>query len=64
MFFGHTVLARPLLREYAVGLDTGCVYGGALTAYDWRRDEVYSVNAERTVKSRPKSEVVTPRADE
>ena len=64
VFFGHTVLARPLLREYAVGLDTGCVYGGALTAYDWRRDEVHSVNAGRTVKSRPKSEVVTPRADE
>ncbi|MDB9281067.1 metallophosphoesterase family protein [Halorubrum ezzemoulense] len=64
VFFGHTVMARPLLREYAVGLDTGCVYGGALTAYDWRRDEVRSVNAERTVESRPESAFVTPRADE
>ncbi|WP_254764882.1 metallophosphoesterase family protein [Natrinema marinum] len=43
VFFGHTVLAEPVDREWAVGLDTGCVYGGRLTAYDVRRDRFLSV---------------------
>ncbi|PCR92659.1 metallophosphoesterase family protein [Natrinema ejinorense] len=43
VFFGHTVLADPIEREWAVGLDTGCVYGGKLTAYDVRRGEAISV---------------------
>ena len=58
VFFGHTVLASPLVRPDAVGLDTGCVYGGSLTAYDWSHDTVSSVNAERTVEPRPESAVV------
>ncbi|KPN31257.1 diadenosine tetraphosphatase [Halolamina pelagica] len=28
VFFGHTVHERPVVREHAVALDTGCVYGG------------------------------------
>ncbi|MGQ3414328.1 metallophosphoesterase family protein [Natrinema sp. LN54] len=44
VFFGHTVLEEPIEREWAVGLDTGCVYGGDLTAYDVRRDELRSVS--------------------
>ena len=43
VFFGHTVLDEPIDREWAVGLDTGCVYGGELTAYDVRRDRFHSV---------------------
>ncbi|WP_226479812.1 metallophosphoesterase family protein [Natrinema amylolyticum] len=43
VFFGHTVLAEPIEREWAVGLDTGCVYGGRLTAYDVCRGESISV---------------------
>ncbi|WP_222918325.1 metallophosphoesterase family protein [Natrinema sp. SYSU A 869] len=43
VFFGHTVLAEPIEREWAVGLDTGCVYGGRLTAYNVRRGESISV---------------------
>ncbi|MFC6768593.1 metallophosphoesterase family protein [Natrinema soli] len=43
VFFGHTVLDAPIDREWAVGLDTGCVYGGTLTAYDVRRDRFHSV---------------------
>ncbi|QLK26872.1 metallophosphoesterase [Natrinema zhouii] len=43
VFFGHTVLDAPIEREWAVGLDTGCVYGGKLTAYDVRRDRFHSV---------------------
>ncbi|WP_101294404.1 metallophosphoesterase family protein [Halegenticoccus soli] len=61
VFFGHTVMERPVVREHAVGLDTGCVYGGALTAYDWRCGEFVGVEADRTVQSRKDSKIVTPR---
>jgi serine/threonine protein phosphatase 1 len=30
--FGHTVLDKPLVSEHAVGIDTGCCFGGPLTA--------------------------------
>ncbi len=30
--FGHSVLTKPLVLEHAVGIDTGAVFGGALTA--------------------------------
>jgi len=30
--FGHWVFDRPLVRANAIGIDTGCVYGGHLTA--------------------------------
>jgi diadenosine tetraphosphatase ApaH/serine/threonine PP2A family protein phosphatase len=39
VIFGHTVLDSPLLAEWAVGIDTGCVHGGTLTAVllpEWR----------------------------
>jgi hypothetical protein len=32
VIFGHTVLDGPLLSEWAVGIDTGCVHGRSLTA--------------------------------
>ncbi len=30
--FGHTPLERPLISDDKIGIDTGCVYGGKLTA--------------------------------
>lgn len=30
--YGHTPLRRPRVDRHAIGLDTGCVYGGWLTA--------------------------------
>jgi len=52
VFFGHTVLERPVVREHAVGLDTGCVYGGELTAYNWRTGELIGVPAAETIVDR------------
>jgi serine/threonine protein phosphatase 1 len=59
VFFGHTVHDRPVDREHAVGLDTGCVYGGELTAYDYRNDKFHTV-ASKTHQDRASSKVVDP----
>jgi serine/threonine protein phosphatase 1 len=59
VFFGHTVLAEPIEREWAVGLDTGCVYGGRLTAYDVGRDRFLSVPGPDHLE-RSSSKIVTP----
>lgn len=32
LLYGHTPLERPRIDPNAIGLDTGCVYGGELTA--------------------------------
>jgi serine/threonine protein phosphatase 1 len=60
VFFGHTVLDRPVVRDRAVGLDTGCVYGGDLTAYDWRADEFVSVPG-RPAEPRADEKILDPR---
>jgi len=31
--FGHWPAPKPRIAKHAIGLDTGCVYGGELTAY-------------------------------
>lgn len=53
IFFGHTVVREPVVRNNVVGLDTGCVYGGGLTAYDCGQDEYVSVESEKAYRSRP-----------
>jgi serine/threonine protein phosphatase 1 len=62
VFFGHTPLAAPVLREHAVGLDTGCVYGGELTAFDVGADDLVTVDPDRTVEFRADDKFVSPRA--
>ncbi|SFR54559.1 metallophosphoesterase family protein [Halogeometricum limi] len=60
VFFGHTPLSAPVDRRYAVGLDTGCVYGNELTAYDWYGDEYVTVTPEETAEERKDSKWVHP----
>jgi serine/threonine protein phosphatase 1 len=59
VFFGHTVHESPIEREYAVGLDTGCVYGGMLTAYDYRREKYITAEQTTTHQERDDSKVVS-----
>lgn len=47
VFFGHTVMETPLDTGDALGLDTGCAYGGSLTAYDCADGSFLSVSARR-----------------
>jgi len=61
VFFGHTVLAEPFDSDHAVGLDTGCVYGGALTAYEYRTGELTAVEPSETYVSRSADSIVDPR---
>jgi len=39
LIFGHSVISAPLVSEFAVGIDTGAVFGGGLSAVilpEWR----------------------------
>jgi serine/threonine protein phosphatase 1 len=58
IFFGHTVLESPFVSGGAVGLDTGCVYGGSLTAYEYRSGEIVSVPAERAYQERSSDKIL------
>jgi len=52
VFFGHTVTHEPIRQDNAVALDTGCVYGGKLTAYDTQQDDFVNVDAKKVYLSR------------
>jgi Calcineurin-like phosphoesterase len=52
VLFGHWPSREPRRAPRAVGLDTGCVYGGALTAYVVETGEFVSVKARRAYRKR------------
>ncbi|WP_435358822.1 metallophosphoesterase family protein [Haloarchaeobius sp. DFWS5] len=58
--FGHRVFSSAFVSDHAIGLDTGCVYGNRLSAYDCTRDEVVSVEAEGTYKERDSDDFLDP----
>jgi len=62
VFFGHTVLDRPFATPWAVGLDTGCVYGGELTAYRCSTGEFVSVDPPETYVERSSDSIVEPQS--
>jgi protein phosphatase len=43
--YGHTPIERPEWRNRTIDIDTGCVFGGALTALRWPERELVSVPA-------------------
>ncbi len=45
VIFGHQVYDSPYLHDFAIGIDTGCVFGGALTALRYPGLEVCSVKS-------------------
>ena len=59
--YGHTPVARPSWVNGTVNVDTGCVFGGALTALRWPERDTVSVRARRAyaVPARPLAAVAT-----
>ena len=47
VLYGHTPVPEPAWVNNTMCLDTGCVFGGRLTALRWPEKEVVSVPAER-----------------
>jgi protein phosphatase len=43
--YGHTPVAEPEWRNRTINVDTGCVFGGRLTALRWPERELVSVPA-------------------
>jgi len=43
VIFGHWSTLGLMLRDDAIGIDTGCVWGGKLTAVNWPSRAVYQV---------------------
>lgn len=52
IIFGHMVFKKPLEGQLYLGLDTGCVYGGNLSAYILD-DAIISVPARKAYKEWP-----------
>jgi protein phosphatase len=46
--YGHTPVAEATWRNNTINVDTGCVFGGRLTALRWPERELVSVPAGRT----------------
>jgi len=59
VFFGHTVLDAPVQAGNTIGLDTGCVYGGMLSAYDCASGSFLTVDAKETYRPRSRSNIVS-----
>jgi serine/threonine protein phosphatase 1 len=52
LVFGHTVVDRPLVSEWAIGIDTGAAFGGLLSALILPEREIVSVPSRQPPRSR------------
>jgi len=48
VIYGHTPRHDVLMRNGSIGIDTGCVYGGHLTAYIIEENNILQVRAHKT----------------
>jgi protein phosphatase len=53
--YGHTAVRRPEWVNNTVNIDTGCVYGGALTALRYPERQIVSVSAARAYYQSPRA---------
>ena len=59
--YGHTPVAEPAWLNNTINIDTGCVFGGRLTALRWPERELVSVPAARDVLRARRSRSLAPR---
>ncbi|HSS52170.1 MAG TPA: polynucleotide kinase-phosphatase, partial [Thermoanaerobaculia bacterium] len=52
--YGHTPVAEPQWLNRTINVDTGCVFGGRLTALRWPERELVSVAARQTYMGPPR----------
>jgi protein phosphatase len=52
--YGHTPVAEPIWQNNTINIDTGCIFGGRLTALRWPEHELISVPARRIYAVRGK----------
>lgn len=45
IIYGHTPRAKVYKRRFSIGIDTGCVWGGKLTAFILPENEIIQVNS-------------------
>ncbi|GCE20690.1 polynucleotide kinase-phosphatase [Dictyobacter kobayashii] len=60
--YGHTPVPEPTWLNHTINIDTGCVFGGRLTALQYPENQLVSVAAQRTYCDpvRPLQPVVEP----
>ena len=51
--YGHQPYPEPHLMNRTAGIDTGCVFGGKLTALRWPEMEIVSVDARKQYSEHP-----------
>jgi protein phosphatase len=55
LIYGHTAVREPESVGATLNIDTGCCYGGALTAFRWPEREVVQVRAARVHYRSPRT---------
>ncbi len=56
VIYGHSVFSEPNSQKLTLGIDTGCVYGGSLTAYVLPDRRFVQVKAHRAYSTRMKDD--------
>jgi protein phosphatase len=61
--YGHTPVPEPIWLNNTINIDTGCVFGGSLTALRWPERELISVPARRVYAEPVRPLVSSPIGD-